>query len=61
MIINRDLLKIKMSVEKILMEEFQVMKEEFVEEYNIFQLEVGYFIFRGKIKNQVYSKEVEFI
>ncbi|MBZ4044640.1 HD domain-containing protein [Flavobacterium hibisci] len=59
MIINRDLLKIKMSAEKIPMEESQAMKEEFAEEHNISQLEAGYFIFRGKIKNQAYSKEAE--
>jgi HD superfamily phosphohydrolase len=59
MIINRDLLKIKMSAEKIPMEESQSMKEEFAEEHNISQLEAGYFIFRGKIKNQAYSKEAE--
>ncbi|MEL1254682.1 HD domain-containing protein [Flavobacterium sp. DGU38] len=59
MIINRDLLKIKMSAEKIPMEESQALKEEFAEEHNISQLEAGYFIFRGKIKNQAYSKEAE--
>ncbi|MFB9107280.1 HD domain-containing protein [Flavobacterium gyeonganense] len=59
MIINRDLLKIKMSADKIPMEESQAMKEEFAEEHNISQLEAGYFIFRGKIKNQAYSKEAE--
>ncbi|MCI9846485.1 HD domain-containing protein [Flavobacterium pectinovorum] len=59
MIINRDLLKIKMSAEKIPMEESQAMKEEFAQEHNISQLEAGYFIFRGKIKNQAYSKEAE--
>lgn len=59
MIINRDLLKIKLSAEKIPMEESQSMKEEFAEEHHISQAEAGYFIFRGKIKNQAYSKEAE--
>ncbi|KAF2510634.1 HD domain-containing protein [Flavobacterium foetidum] len=59
MIINRDLLKIKMSAEKIPMEESQALKEEFAEMHHISQLEAGYFIFRGKIKNQAYSKEAE--
>ena len=59
MIINRDLLKIKLSAEKIPMEESQSMKEEFASEHNISLLEAGYFIFRGKIKNQAYSKEAE--
>jgi HD superfamily phosphohydrolase len=59
MIINRDLLKIKLSAEKIPMEESQSLKEEFANTHNITQLEAGYFIFRGKIKNQAYSKEAE--
>ncbi|WP_264550893.1 HD domain-containing protein [Flavobacterium sp. N2038] len=59
MIINRDLLKIKLSAEKIPAEESQVMKEEFAEEHHISQSEAGYFIFSGKIKNQAYSKEAE--
>ncbi|MBF4515686.1 HD domain-containing protein [Flavobacterium sp. ANB] len=59
MIINRDLLKIKLSAEKIPMEESQLLKEEFASEHHITLLEAGYFIFRGKIKNQAYSKEAE--
>ncbi|MGO4773804.1 HD domain-containing protein [Flavobacterium sp. W22_SRS_FK3] len=59
MIINRDLLKIKMSAEKIPIEESQTMKEEFAHEHNISLAEAEYFIFRGKIKNQAYSKEAE--
>ncbi|MDQ1165770.1 HD domain-containing protein [Flavobacterium sp. SORGH_AS_0622] len=59
MIINRDLLKIKLSAEKISMEESQSLKEQFANLHHITQLEAGYFIFRGKIKNQAYSKEAE--
>ncbi|MNK79327.1 HD domain protein [compost metagenome] len=59
MIINRDLLKIKLSAEKIPMEESQSLKEEFAEEHQISAVDAGYFIFRGKIKNQAYSKEAE--
>ncbi|MWB93970.1 HD domain-containing protein [Flavobacterium sp. GA093] len=59
MIINRDLLKIKLSAEKIPIEESQALKEEFAEEHKISALDAGYFIFRGKIKNQAYSKEAE--
>jgi HD superfamily phosphohydrolase len=59
MIINRDLLKIKLSAEKIPMEESQSMKEEFAKEHHISSVDAGYFIFRGKIKNQAYSKEAE--
>lgn len=59
MIINRDLLKIKLSAEKIPMEESQSLKEEFAEQHHISAVDAGYFIFRGKIKNQAYSKEAE--
>ncbi|MDX6181492.1 HD domain-containing protein [Flavobacterium sp. Fl-77] len=59
MIINRDLLKIKLSAEKIPMEESQSLKEQFASEHHISLIEAGYFIFRGKIKNQAYSKEAE--
>ncbi|MEO8239995.1 MAG: HD domain-containing protein [Flavobacterium sp.] len=59
MIINRDLLKIKMSGEKVPTEEIQELKEKFAKEHNILHLEADYFIFRGKIKNQAYSKEAE--
>lgn len=59
MIINRDLLKIKLSADKIPMEESQSLKEEFAEAHQISAVDAGYFIFRGKIKNQAYSKEAE--
>lgn len=59
MIINRDLLKIKLTPEKVSMEESQSLKEKFASQHHISQLEAGYFIFRGKIKNQAYSKEAE--
>ena len=59
MIINRDLLKIKLSGEKIPLEEIQELKERFAKDHNISQSEADYFIFKGKIKNQAYSKEAE--
>lgn len=59
MIINRDLLKIKLSGEKIPLEEVQDLKEKFAQEHHITLAEADYFIFRGKIKNQAYSKEAE--
>lgn len=59
MIINRDLLKIKVSNEKISTEELQDLKECFASKNNISISDTGYFIFKGKIKNQAYSKEAE--
>lgn len=59
MIINRDLLKIKLTNEKVSNEDLQPLKERFAQESNISLLESNYFIFKGKIKNQAYSKEAE--
>ena len=59
MIINRDLLKIKLSEEKVPIEELQILKERFASKNNISLTEANYFIFKGKIKNQAYSKEAE--
>jgi HD superfamily phosphohydrolase len=59
MIINRDLLKIKLSTEKISNEDLTPLKERFALENNISLQETNYFIFKGKIKNQAYSKEAE--
>jgi HD superfamily phosphohydrolase len=59
MIINRDLLKIKLTSDKVAIEDLQPLKERFALENNISLLEANYFIFKGKIKNQAYSKEVE--
>jgi uncharacterized protein len=61
MIINRDLLKIKISNEKMNAEDFQQLKQHFATENNISLQESNYFIFKGKIKNQAYSKEAESI
>lgn len=59
MIINRDLLKIKVSDEKFSTEKLHYLKERFALENNITLSESSYFIFKGKMKNQAYSKEAE--
>jgi len=59
MIINRDLLKIKLSEEKVSTEDLHHLKEKFASENNITLAEANYFIFKGKIKNQAYSKVAE--
>lgn len=61
MIINRDLLKIKICNEQISSDEIKILKERFATENNISIKESNYFIFKGKIKNQAYSKEAESI
>ncbi len=59
MIINRDLLKIKVSDAKSSKEELKLLKEIFASKHNISLEETSYFIFKGKIKNQAYSIEAE--
>lgn len=59
MIINRDLLKIKMNDEKFSSEEVQELLEQFSRENKLSIQESKYFVFKGKIKNQAYSKIAE--
>lgn len=59
MIINRDLSKIKLNNEKFPTEVLEDITIRFAKEYNITQQEAKYFIFKGKIKNQAYSKNAE--
>ena len=59
MIINRDLSKIKLNSEKFPKEVLEEMTTRFAKEHNITQLEAKYFIFKGKIENQAYSKDAE--
>ena len=59
MIINRDLLKIKLSSEKFPKEELEQLLERFSDQNNVPPHDASYFIFKGKIKNQAYSKEAE--
>jgi uncharacterized protein len=59
MIINRDLLKIKLSSDKFPVDEVQNLINQFSELNNISKEDANYFIFKGKIKNQAYSKIAE--
>jgi HD superfamily phosphohydrolase len=59
MIINRDLLKIKLTHEKGETDELLPLRERFAQENNISITETNFFIFKGKIKNQGYSKVAE--
>src|SRR6478609_521356 len=51
MIINRDLLKIKLTNDKVPLEELQLQKERFSIQNKISLAETNYFIFKGKIKS----------
>ncbi len=59
MIINRDLLKVKLNSEKFEKEEIESLKDVFCSQNNSSREEANYFIFKGKIKNQAYNKDLE--
>lgn len=59
MIINRDLLKIKLSNEKFEKELLSVYKERLITIFPITLSETAYFVFKGKIKTLGYNKEIE--
>ncbi|MEM9679369.1 MAG: HD domain-containing protein [Bacteroidota bacterium] len=55
MIINRDLLKIKLKKKPIGKSFIQEHKVALMEKYNITEKEAGYFVFAGSISNQAYQ------
>jgi HD superfamily phosphohydrolase len=59
MIINRDLLKIRLRSIKVDKEEVERLKAVVMEYYSITEKEASYFVFKGKIKNQAYNKAGE--
>lgn len=59
MIINRNLLKIELSEDKIDKIKYLELKEKYSKQYNLSDKEVAYFVFKGKIKNEAYSKSAE--
>lgn len=59
MIINRNLLKIELNEDKIDKIKYLELKEKYAKQYNLSDKEVEYFVFKGKIKNEAYSKSSE--
>jgi HD superfamily phosphohydrolase len=59
MIINRNLLKIELSEDKIDKIKWLDLKEKYAKQYNLSDKDVEYFVFKGKIKNEAYSKSSE--
>ena len=59
MILNRDLLKIQMSDDKHNKENLLALKNKYVSITGISDKEADYFVFKGKLKNQAYSKSSE--
>lgn len=59
MILNRDLLKIQITEDKQHKERLLTVKNKFMEFAKISEKEADYFVFKGKLKNQAYSKSSE--
>ena len=59
MILNRDLLKIQMSDDKPNKENLLAIKNKYISLAGISDKEADYFVFKGKLKNQAYSKSSE--
>lgn len=59
MILNRDLLKIQMTDDKPNKENLLAIKNKYISLTGISEKEADYFVFKGKLKNQAYSKSSE--
>lgn len=59
MILNRDLLKIQMTDDKPNKESLLAIKNKYISIAGISDKEADYFVFKGKLKNQAYSKSSE--
>ena len=57
MIINRDLLKVKIKKKKIKKEDLIEYKERLIGKHNIKKAEADYFVFTGEISNQAYTQK----
>ena len=57
MIINRDLLKVKIKKKKIKKEDLISYKEKLIKKFNITEEEADYFVFTGEISNQAYTQK----
>jgi uncharacterized protein len=56
MLLHRNLLKIEMSEEKISKEKIHSLKLNYMHKNHLSEKEINYFVFKGKIKNEAYSK-----
>ncbi|UYW02013.1 HD domain-containing protein [Flavobacterium agricola] len=57
MIINRDLLKIKMLTDKVSKEKVDELRQKLIQQTDITAEQAKYLVFSGKIKNQAYNLE----
>src|SRR5690606_12822570 len=58
-LINRNLLKIKLSNEKFPADYYQELLQRYANESGLTKDEAKYFVFKGKINNQAYTVNVE--
>ena len=58
-IINRDLLSVKLKNKPMDKSILKSRKDALINEYNIYESEANYFVFSGKITNQAYKKSKE--
>ncbi len=56
MIINRDLLKVKLKKKEIKNEQLELHREKLIKKYNITIAEANYFVFTGSVTNQAYQQ-----
>ncbi len=61
MLLNRDLLKIKVKTEPFSLQKIKEKRDLLMGEFKISEEEVAYFIFTGKLENQAYSMEKDTI
>lgn len=55
MIINRDLLKVKIKNKKVSTSKLQIETQNLMEKYSITKAEAAYFVFSGEVSNQAYK------
>ncbi|CAM3395369.1 HD domain-containing protein [Aequorivita lipolytica] len=61
MLLNRDLLKVKVKSEDFSLQKVNEKRIQLVEKYNISEEEASFFVFTGKLENQAYSMEKDTI
>ena len=59
MILDRNLLKVKLKSKPFKLSDLKIHKEALIEEYNISKHEASYFVFKGKITNQAYQNNFQ--
>lgn len=61
MLLNRDLLKVKLKKKPISKDRIALKKEEIMSRFNISEHEASYFVFDGHISNQAYKMDIDTI